>query len=457
MDSTLLYDTADTICAISTPSGSGGIAVVRISGKDAIAITDAIWKGRRLADATTHTAHLGEITDPATGQTLDQAVATVFRAPGTFTGEDVVELSVHGSRWIQKQLITLLCRQGCRGALPGEFTRRAYASGKLDLAQAEAVADVIASSSQAAHRLAMSQLRGQYSQRLSQMRQQLVNLASLLELELDFSEEDVEFASREHLLKLATSLKNELGSLADTFDTGAAIKDGIPVAIIGPTNAGKSSLLNALLGDNRAIVSNIHGTTRDIVEDTLEIGPYLIRFRDTAGLRQTLDTIEQLGIERSHQAARTAQIIIYVVDPTQPEIKEIPDGIPTERIIYAINKTDTGVHETLAYPTEATARISALTGEGIDELKKLIQDRITALTPADTENSLIVTNARHAQAMRAASTSASAVIDGLSNALPPDLIAQDLREAIRQLASVTGEITTPELLQNIFENFCIGK
>ncbi len=457
MNSTLLYDSADTICAISTPPGSGGIAVIRISGKDAIAIADKIWKGRLLSAAATHTAHLGEIVDPDTGQIIDQSVATVFRAPGTFTGEDVVEVSVHGSRWIQKQLIALLCRQGCRGALPGEFTRRAYASGKLDLAQAEAVADVIASSSQAAHRLAMSQLRGQYSHRLSQMRQQLVDLASLLELELDFSEEDVEFASRERLLQLATSLKNELGRLADTFDTGAAIKDGIPIAIIGPTNAGKSSLLNALLGDERAIVSDIHGTTRDIVEDTLEIGPYLIRFRDTAGLRHTSDTIEQLGIERSHQAARTAQIIIYVVDPTQPETNDIPDDIPSEKIIYAINKTDTGAQEALTYPSESTVRISARTGEGIDLLKDLIQRRIAALTPSATENTLIVTNARHAQAMRAAAASAAAVIDGLRTSLPPDLIAQDLREAIRQLASVTGEITTPELLQNIFENFCIGK
>lgn len=457
MNSTLLYDSADTICAISTPPGSGGIAVIRISGKDAIAIADKIWKGRLLSAAATHTAHLGEIVDPDRGQIIDQSVATVFRAPGTFTGEDVVEVSVHGSRWIQKQLIALLCRQGCRGALPGEFTRRAYASGKLDLAQAEAVADVIASSSQAAHRLAMSQLRGQYSHRLSQMRQQLVDLTSLLELELDFSEEDVEFASRDHLLQLATSLKNELGSLADTFDTGAAIKDGIPVAIIGPTNAGKSSLLNALLGDERAIVSDIHGTTRDIVEDTLEIGPYLIRFRDTAGLRHTSDTIEQLGIERSHQAARTAQIIIYVVDPTQPETNDIPDDIPSEKIIYAINKTDTGAQEALTYPSESTVRISARTGEGIDNLKDIIQRRIAALTPSDTENTLIVTNARHAQAMRAAATSAAAVIDGLRSSLPPDLIAQDLREAIRHLASVTGEITTPELLQNIFANFCIGK
>ena len=457
MNPTQLYDSSDTICAISTPAGSGGIAVVRISGNNAIAITDSIWKGKRLAMSDTHTAHLGEIVDPDSGQILDQALATVFRTPGTFTGEDIVELSVHGSRWIQKQLIALLCRRGCRGALPGEFTRRAYAAGKLDLAQAEAVADLIASSSQAAHRLAMSQLRGQYSNRLSQMRQQLVDLASLLELELDFSEGDVEFASRERLLQLATKLKDELGSLADTFDTGAAIKDGIPVAIIGPTNAGKSSLLNALIGDDRAIVSDIHGTTRDIVEDTLEIGPYLIRFRDTAGLRLTSDTIEQLGIERSQQAARSAQIIIYVVDPTQPENNSIPENIPAERIIYTINKTDTGIHETLTYPTESTVRISALTGDGIDALKELIKDRIDALTPSNTENTLIVTNARHAQAMRTAADSAAAVITGLQTALPPDLIAQDLREAIRHLASVTGEITTPELLQNIFSHFCIGK
>ncbi len=457
-----IYDPTDTICAISTPAGAGAIAVARLSGQDALSIASRIWKGAPLTDAKTHTAHLGNIVDPTTGDILDQAVATVFRAPGTFTGEDIVEFGIHGSRWIQRQLINLLIHNGARMALPGEFTRRAYASGKMDLAEAEAVADVIAASSAASHRLAISQMRGDYSRRLSLIRAELLDLASLLELELDFSEEDVEFASRSRLLELAENLSTELGRLARSFNAGAAIKDGIPVAIIGRTNAGKSSLLNALTGDDRAIVSDIHGTTRDIVEDTLEIGPYLIRFKDTAGLRSTTDVIENLGIERSRSAARTAGLVLFVIDPADSpsptELKNELAEIDTDRLIFVINKSDLNGRMPELPSEVPSVRISAISNFGIEELKQTIVKTIESLTgTADTDNHLIVTNARHAAALEAAATSAAAVSQGLRASLPPDLVAQDLRETLHHLASITGEITTPEILQSIFQKFCIGK
>ncbi|MDE7388474.1 MAG: tRNA uridine-5-carboxymethylaminomethyl(34) synthesis GTPase MnmE, partial [Muribaculaceae bacterium] len=307
-----------TICAISTPQGVGGIAVARVSGPEAIRIVQSVWQGRPLTEAATHTAHLGTIVDPEAGP-LDQAVATVYRAPRSFTGDDVVELSVHGSPWIQRELINLLIRSVATAAEPGEFTRRAFAAGKLDLAEAEAVADMIASSSRAAHRIAISHMRGHYSRRLEGLRTSLLELCALLELELDFSEEDVEFASRIRLIELAREIHSTVTRMADSFASGAAIKQGISVAIVGPTNAGKSTLLNRLLGDERAIVSPIHGTTRDLVEDTVEISGRLFRFTDTAGLRHTTDPIESIGIDRSLQAMRRAQIILWLIDPTQPE------------------------------------------------------------------------------------------------------------------------------------------
>lgn len=291
----------DTICAISTPPGVGGIAVIRISGPQAIAVADRVWHGKSLSETAGHTARFGRITDPSRGgEMLDEAVATVFRAPASFTGEDVVELSVHGSRYVQRRLLEMLTGNGARLAEAGEFTRRAFANGKMDLAQAEAVADVIASNSRASHRLAASQMKGCFSRRLEELRDKLLDLASLLELELDFSEEEVEFASRERLREIATEIHSEVSRLEKSFSAGSAIKDGIPVAIVGPTNAGKSSLLNLLLGEDRAIVSDIHGTTRDTIEDTLEIGDYLFRFIDTAGLRDTSDPIEALEIGRAH-------------------------------------------------------------------------------------------------------------------------------------------------------------
>ncbi len=468
MQTSLIYNSEDTICAISTPAGTGGIAVIRMSGRDDFAITDKVWKGKSIAAATTHTAHLGLINDPDTDEVIDQAVATIFRGPHSFTGDDTVELSIHGSRWIQRRVLTILQSQGARLALPGEFTRRAYTAGHLDLAEAEAVADVIAASSQAAHRLAMSQLRGEYSKHIAGLRAELVDLTALLELELDFSEEDLEFASRTRLNELASSIHIQLSRLADSYKAGANIKDGIPVTIIGPTNAGKSSLLNALLNDERAIVSDIHGTTRDIVEDTIEIGPYLIRFRDTAGLRTTTDTIENIGIERSQAAARSASVVIYMVDPLAAtdvaNIWNSLDGIAQSDVIIAVNKADiapteaTETAKTLAeaFPSATLLTISAKERTTLASLCEAILYHIETQVP-DSENDVIVTNARHAEALRNAADAASAVSQAIDAGLPADLIAQDLRATIHYLSSITGEITPTEVLSTIFSRFCIGK
>lgn len=459
MSQALIYDSADTICAVSTPAGTGGIAVIRLSGPEAIGIADKIWRGKTIADCKSHTSHFGTVVD-ADGSDLDQAVATIFRAPASYTGDDVIEFSVHGSRWIQQRLVNSLIAAGARTALPGEFTRRAFAAGKLDLAQAEAVADMIASSSKAAHRMALDQMRGDFSKRIDEMRNSLVRLASLLELELDFSEEDVEFASRSELRTLAAELASQLQSAADSFAAGNAIKDGIPVAIVGATNAGKSSLLNALLADDRAIVSDIHGTTRDIIEDTTEIGDYLVRLRDTAGLRDTADPIEQMGIERSYQAARHAFLVLYVADSSDAEaLTETRNAVAASArpAILVANKTDIS-----GYPPTVTASsseitevaVSAKNGDGIEALKNAITDIISRAT---SDCDITVTNARHAEAFAAASQSLHNLIDALDQGIPSDLAAQDLREALYHLSSVTGQITTPEILQSIFTSFCIGK
>lgn len=457
----------DTICAISTAPGVGGIAVIRVSGPQSRQIVDRIWHGKRLENVASHTAHLGSIVDE-TGEVIDSAVATVFCSPASFTGDDVVELSVHGSAWIQRETVQLLVRQGCRIAEPGEFTRRAFAAGKLDLAEAEAVADVIASSSRAAHRMAMSQMRGEFSRRLETLRDRLLDLASLLELELDFSEEDVEFASREKLKSLADEIHGVVAKLASSFATGAALKEGVPVAIVGATNAGKSTLLNRLLGDDRAIVSDIHGTTRDIVEDTIEIGPYLIRFRDTAGLRTTTDTIENIGIERSQAAARSASVVIYMVDPLAAtdvaNISNSLDGIAQSDVIIAVNKADiapteaTETAKTLAeaFPSATLLTISAKERTTLASLCEAILYHIETQV-LDSENDVIVTNARHAEALRNAADAASAVSQAIDAGLPADLIAQDLRATIHYLSSITGEITPTEVLSTIFSRFCIGK
>lgn len=465
MNTELYYNSSDTICAISTPPGAGGVAVARVSGEKAFDIVGKIWRGKDIDSFRSHTAHLGEIINPADDTVLDQAVLTVFRSPRSFTGDDVAEISVHGSKWIQRQLLNALISSGARLALPGEFTRRAFASGKMDLAEAEAVADLIASSSAAAHRQAMTQMRGAFSKHIEETRAKLVELASLLELELDFSEEDVEFASRRKLHDLAAETARTLLRLSDSFATGCAVKDGIPVAIIGKTNVGKSSLLNTLLGDDRAIVSEIHGTTRDIVEDTAEIGQYLVRFKDTAGIRQSDDPVENIGIERSRKAADEAMLVLLLIDSAEPDVDGLGiERLDPERTIVVYNKTDLceiprqfrdKIDSML--PGVRSVAISALNENGIEELKVLMTDVLNKKLKNSSESDILVTNARHAQAFAAAATLLTAVADGIDNMVPVDLIAQDLREAIQNLASVTGEITTPEILQNIFQSFCIGK
>lgn len=475
--------TNDTICAISTPPGVGGIAVIRISGPQALETADSIWRGAPLAQAEARTLHTGHIVDPANnGEMLDQAVAAIFHDPASFTGEDTVELSVHGSRYVQRRLLEILCDNGCRMAHPGEFTRRAFANGKIDLAQAEAIADVIASESRAAHRLAASQMKGQFSARLNQLRDKLLEIASLLELELDFSEEEVEFASRSQLTALAEDLHDELTRLADSFAAGNAIKQGIPVAIIGPTNAGKSSLLNLILGQQRAIVSDIHGTTRDTIEDTLAIGDYTFRFIDTAGLRDTDDPIENLGIKRTHQAAASAAITLLVVDATRPLPSPADLALPadsdtdsdsnadagshtaedTRPVILLLNKTDLpGAITTLPTPLPYRATdiipFSAHTGEGHDTLLQQLKKHAKALSGDNTQDTILVTNLRHAQALQAAAETTAALLAGLSANIPGDLLAQDLRATIHHLSTITGTLTTPDILTTIFSRFCIGK
>lgn len=452
----------DTICAISTPPGVGGIAVARISGHQSIEVAQRIWQGRSLAELPTHRASLGTVLDDQ-GAPLDQAVATVFRSPGSFTGEDVVELSVHGSRYVQQALIASLISAGARLAEAGEFTRRAFSSGRMDLAQAEAVADIIASESKAAHRIAMTQMRGRFSERLRSLRDRLVDLSCLLELELDFSEEDVEFADRAQLLSLATEIKTEVDRLAASFRSGQAIKNGIPVAIIGPTNAGKSSLLNALLGDDRAIVSDIHGTTRDVVEDTIYISDYQFRLMDTAGLRSTTDAIESIGIDRSRRAAERARIIIYVVDSTNPQPIDLP---PTDaHILIALNKSDLVAQAPSPAPESNPSvvgqapspaiPISAKTGSGLDALKSALA--ALASEAESGQESVLVTNERHYQALTAASESITRAIAGMSSGLSGELIAQDTRLTIAHLSSILGDIPSSEILSTVFSRFCIGK
>ncbi len=466
----------DTICAISTAPGIGGIAVIRVSGAGAFETVQKIWRGKPIEGMDSHTAHLGAVND-ADGERLDQVVLTVFRSPNSFTGEDVAEISVHGSRFVQRELLVSLTKAGARIAEPGEFTRRAFTAGKMDLAEAEAIADVIASNSRAAHRIAMNQMRGGFSRRLAQLREQLVELASLLELELDFSEEDVEFASRTRLRDIAVEIHTEITRLRKSFNAGNAIKEGIPVAIVGPTNAGKSSLLNTILDEERAIVSDVHGTTRDTIEETIEIGDYQFRFIDTAGLRDTADVIEQIGIQRSRQAIDKARIVIVMLDATSTvdfevvnsAIEKAADETSPTHVIIAFNKTDiTLPDETIVEQIRkqinqspvaeriTCLNISARTGQGIEQLKMALTDA-ARVDNGNADEDILVTNARHAEALSNAATSISRVLTSLDSSLSGDLIAQDLRETISHLASITGEIPSNEILANIFSRFCIGK
>ncbi len=456
-----MHELSDTICAISTPPGVGGIATARVSGPGAVEVVTKIWRGRPLSEAKSHTASLGTVLD-SHGRDLDQAVATVYRTPRSFTGQDVVELSVHGSVYVQRELLRSLVAAGAVMAEPGEFTRRAFLAGKMDLSQAEAVADVIASQSRAAQAAAMAQMKGAYSARLQQLREQLVSLCALLELELDFSEEDVEFASRTQLLSLAQDARTEIERLRSSFAQGNAIKSGIPVAIAGATNAGKSSLLNRLLGDDRAIVSDIHGTTRDVVEDTLVIGDYLFRLMDTAGLRNTSDTIERMGIERSRAAVQRAVVTLLVIDGSSPVAIDLPDA--GGKLIVVVNKSDLPASPDLAatlediykgHPDAATVSISASEGTGIDALREAIVSTFNGGDEAPQD--ILVTNERHYDALTRAMEALSRAIEAIETGLSGELIAQDLRHTTAALGEILGQITTPEILATIFSRFCVGK
>jgi tRNA modification GTPase len=443
----------------------GGIAVIRVSGDDALNIVQQRWRGKPIAEMASHTAHFGHILD-SLGEILDEAVLTLFRAPNSFTGEDVVEISCHGSMWIQQQIVSTLIDAGCRAATGGEFTQRAFANGKMDLSQAEAIADVIASQSRASHHVAMNQMRGAFSRQLSTLRSQLLQFVSLIELELDFSEEDVTFADRERLTALATDIKNVIDSLAQSYQAGNAIKNGLPVAIVGPTNAGKSTLLNTLLGDDRALVSDIKGTTRDVIEDTVVMGGTLLRFIDTAGIRESSDVIETMGIERSFKKMDEARIVLWVVDATAP-IAEIDDFYTQisehchdKAVIAVVNKIDAGdtqpIVEKLKGLDVKVAEISAREGVGIEQLK---QEIITtaALPQVTDENAVIVTNARHYHALVRASEALDRTLHGLTTGLSGDLLSQDIRECMHYLGEITGEISTNDILGEIFSHFCIGK
>lgn len=447
-----------TVCAISTPPGRGGIAVVRISGPDAIAITDKVWAGKPLSDVGSHTVHLGKVMD-VNGNVLDEAVATVFRSPKSFTGEDVVELSIHGSTYVQRAILDSLIKHGARIASPGEFTQRAFLNGKLDLAEAEAVADIIASSSRAAHALAISQLQGRFSNNIKSLRDRLINLAALLELELDFSEEDVTFADRTQLRELAEEILLHITSLSDTFNSGQAIREGVPVAIVGRPNAGKSSLLNALLESDRAIVSDIPGTTRDTIEDTTDIGGITFRFIDTAGLRTADDPIEVLGIKRAYESLSKAKIILWLIDP------ELPDEEKAETLANINQKKDADstlliLRSKCDVPSDNydkstfDLKISSKTSEGLDDLQNLLYSIAAKGLPSD--ESIIVTNARHNAALIEARDALKELLAGF-NHLPTDLLAEHLRDAIASLGSITGEITSTTVLHTIFSRFCIGK
>ena len=469
----------DTIFAPATVPGTGAISVIRISGPDALTIADKVVSCRRssISSAKGYTMKFGTICD-GSGDIIDKVIATVFRAPHSYTGEDSVALSCHASSYIVSAVMQLLSEAGARAAEPGEFTQRAYLNGKMDLAQAEAVADVISSQNSASHRIAFSQMKGGFSNELREMRRSLLELVSLMELELDFSEEEVEFADRSRLDSLLEGVIAHVSRLIDSFRLGNVIKNGVPVAIAGATNTGKSTLLNALLGEDRAIVSDIHGTTRDTIEETLNIDGILFRFIDTAGLRETSETVEKIGIERTFRKISEASIVLGMVDLTRDSettaetIKEIISKVDfhTQKLMILLNKTDiSGVNNNVSIKNIIVSElknkgitsditiipISAKTGVGISELRAdLASSQRNLLAESDTT---LVTNQRHLQALSDARTSLLRVRSGLASGLPTDLAAQDIREAIYHIGSIVGEISTDEVLGNIFANFCIGK
>ena len=473
----------DTIVALATPSGAGAIAVIRLSGSEAIAIATGLFhsaRAKELSSQKTHTVHLGQIKDG--DRIIDEVLATIFKNPHSYTGEDVVEFSCHGSHYIQQEIIQLCLRSGCRMASPGEFTLRAFLNGKMDLSQAEAVADLIAGDSEASHQLAIQQMRGGFSNEIKRLREELLNFASLIELELDFAEEDVEFANREEFQKLIAKITQVLKRLIDSFATGNVLKNGIPVAIVGEPNVGKSTLLNALLNEERAIVSDIAGTTRDSIEDELTIGGIGFRFIDTAGIRETTDTIEGLGIQKTFQKMEQAQVVVYLFDasyilPDETpsalraslprrgelssillEIEKVKNQFPQKSMVVIANKVDILSEEEITDLKSQIAGLhllSAKSGQGVDALKKVLLDFVN--TGALRNNETIVTNSRHYDALLKALEEIHKVQEGINSGLSGDLLAIDIRQALYYFGEITGEITNDDLLGNIFANFCIGK
>ena len=448
---------SETICAIATQPG-GAIGTIRVSGSDAIRIVDSIFS-RTILNAPANTLHYGEILDEKQ-QTVDEVVVSIWRAPHSYTGEDAVEISCHGSAYIMEQVLHRLIENNCRQAKPGEYTQRAYLNGKMDLSQTEAVADLIASTNKASHKLALSQLKGHFSSELSKLRSQLLKINSLLELELDFSDhEELEFADRTELIALVKETDSKVTALARSFKMGQALKTGVPVAIIGKTNVGKSTLLNCLLHEDKAIVSNIHGTTRDIIEDTTEINGITFRFIDTAGIRKTEDYVEQLGIEKAFKKIDEASIVLWTIDqiPTADDINEMQRLTEGKKLLIVFNKMDCRSQQQADnYLPFRVIYISAKYKEHINELEAAIYE--SAEIPTISENSVIVTSARHYEALARAKESIQRVIDGIQFELSGDLISEDLRLCLEQLGEITGgQITTNEVLGNIFKHFCIGK
>lgn len=463
----------ETICAIATGRG-GALGIIRVSGPNAIINTDKIFipadkTHKLLSERKAYTISYGHITNKD-GEIIDEVLVSLFRAPHSYTGENCTEISCHGSEYILKQIIQMLIDNGCRAANPGEFTQRAFLNGKMDLSQAEAVADLIASSSKATHRIAMNQMRGNFSHELKTLRDKLLHLTSLIELELDFSDhEDLEFADRKELKETSLQISTVISKLINSFSLGNAIKNGIPVAIIGETNAGKSTLLNTLSGDDRAIVSDIDGTTRDVIEDTININGTTFRFIDTAGIRETHDTIEAMGIERSFKALNKAEIVILMYDLQRKDnfldfYEKIHQHLINKQVILAMNKCDIVPESDIKIPEIIkissnihwhTITISAKSGTNIEQLRNMLSE--LSCIPETSNNDIIITNVRHYEALTKALNAINRVEYGLTTSLTGDLIAQDLRECLFHLNDILGEVTTDEILHNIFKHFCIGK
>ena len=471
-----MTNSEECICAIATPAG-GAIGIIRLSGSEAIRLTDKVFvsvSGKQLSAAKPNTLHYGEIKDKD-GHTIDDVLVSVFRAPHSYTGEDSTEISCHGSRYILQQVLQRLIEVGCRQAEPGEYTRRAYMNGKMDLSQAEAVADLIASTNKATHQMALSQLKGHFSSELTLLREKLLKMTSLLELELDFSDhEELEFADRSELRALAAEIEKKITTLAHSFETGNALKQGVPVAIVGKTNVGKSTLLNRLLHEEKAIVSNIHGTTRDVIEDTTLIDGITFRFIDTAGIRKTDDVVENIGIERTYQKMEEAKIVIWLLDaqPTEAEIEEMKEKNQGKKLLMVFNKIDeisfdkavlssdeksqTSSSISLSDENVSILNISARTGENVSDLEQALVK--AADIPEITENDVIVTSARHYEALLRSDESLSRVLESMDMGMSGDIIAEDLKMVLEELGEITGgQISSQETLNNIFKHFCIGK